>query len=197
MKKSLLLAVLVFASATIFAQGFKIGPKVGINASGLNEKKISEGFDFGYQAGLFSEIMFTKGFGIQPELLFTQTNLKRADNLSTVVPELSQVNEIKLNYLSVPVLLNFKPVKFVTFQVGPQFSMLRNKEQSLGSNATAAFKSGDVALLGGVQLKVLSFRIYARYAVGLSDVSNLQSATNAAATGWKTRSIQAGVGLAL
>lgn len=193
MKKLYVLMTAVLFSINLSAQGFKIGPKLGANISGNTGLQFEKGFNFGYHAGLFSEIMLTDKFGIQPEALWSQVNLKSANNLNQIYsPSLGDLQDIRLQYLSIPVLLNIRPVKLITIQAGPQYSILVDKSKSFTSNAQSAFKSGDFSMVAGLQLKVLSFRVYGRYAIGLSSINDL-----AADEKWKSQTLQIGVGLAL
>ena len=84
MKKIFLsaLAVIAFTSVTL-AQGFHIGGKVGANMGKIDGESFSDEFKLGYQLGGFAEIDFTKVFGIQPELLWSQTNTKVTDEALT------------------------------------------------------------------------------------------------------------------
>ena len=77
-------------------------------------------------------------------------------------------------------------------QVGPQFGILIDQNKNMLQNGQDAFKKGDFSMLGGVQLKLLKFRVYGRYAVGLNDISNIGNKDE-----WKSQSIQLGVGVAL
>jgi hypothetical protein len=56
----------------------------------------------------------------------------------------------------------------------------------------SAFKSGDFSMLAGVQLKVLAFRIYGRYAIGLTNINEIPNQD-----AWKSRTLQLGIGLGL
>jgi len=193
MKKLYVLMAAVLFSINLSAQGFKIGPKLGANISGNTGLQFEKGFNFGYHAGLFSEIMLTDKFGIQPEALWSQVNLQSANNLSAIYsPSLGNLQDIKLTYLSIPLMLNIRPVKLITIQAGPQYSILVDKSKSFAANAQSAFKSGDFSMVAGLQLKVLSFRVYGRYAIGLSSINDL-----AANDKWKSQTLQIGVGLAL
>ncbi|MFN5931463.1 MAG: hypothetical protein ACK42F_07725, partial [Sphingobacteriales bacterium] len=91
---------------------------------------------------------------------------------------------------SIPVLLNFKPITFVTFQAGPQFSLLMSKEKTLLQNGQAAFKSNNVSMLAGVQLNLFQFRIYGRYGIGLTNENNINTQDK-----WNNRGIQVGAGI--
>ena len=72
MKKVLFFIILVFLNALfLHAQEFKIGGKVGANVTGLTGIQFDQGFNFGYHAGGFAEIMLSKKWGIQPEVLWS------------------------------------------------------------------------------------------------------------------------------
>ena len=196
MKKVLFFIILVFLNALfLHAQEFKIGGKVGANVTGFTGIQFDQGFNFGYHAGGFAEIMLSKKWGIQPEVLWSQTSVTPSSSFVALRPDLANLATIKLNYINIPVLLTIKPVKLISFQVGPQFGILRDKNQSFTGNAASAFKSGDLSLLGGAQLNLLGFRIYGRYAIGLTDINDIQNV--ATAEKWKSKTLQIGVGLAL
>jgi hypothetical protein len=108
------------------------------------------------------------------------------------VYQFNKVSKVQLKYLSIPIMLNYKPVKYLTLQAGPQFGILTNKSKTLVQNGQAAFKSGDLSILGGVQVNISHLNIYARYAVGLSNLNDIDNKEK-----WKSQSIQLGVGLTL
>lgn len=56
-------------------------------------------------------------------------------------------------------------------------------------NGQNAFKSGDFAMVGGVQLNFNVLRIYGRYAVGLNNLNDVSNQNN-----WKSQQIQMGMG---
>jgi hypothetical protein len=193
MKRIIFLTMFVVASLMGNAQGFSFGPKVGANITGISGLQFKKGFEFGYHIGGFAEVMLSEKIGIQPEVLWSQTSLTTSSSLSdlysTSLPELTKIN---LNYISIPLLLNIRPTKFITFQVGPQFGILQDKKNSVATNVQSAFKSGDFSMLAGVQLKVLAFRIYGRYAIGLTNINEIPNQD-----AWKSRTLQLGIGLGL
>ena len=172
----LLLALAIVTSTLTFAQGFHIGVKGGVNMYKIDGKSFSEEFKHSYNAGLFTEINFSKKVGIQPEILWnqaqTQTSTKFKDIYDGGVSELKGVT---LNYLSIPLLLNLSPSRFVTFQAGPQFGVLINKDQNLLQNGKNAFKSGDLSMLGGVQFNLGGFKLGGRYTVGLTNINDIDN----------------------
>lgn len=188
--KLLLLAIIFSISNAAFSQKFNIGFKGGANINKLDGKSFSDEFSFGYQLGGFFSIGGKK-FAIQPEILFNQVNVDTSSTFSSVY-KFNQVDKIQLKYLSIPILLNYKPVKFITLQAGPQFSVLMNKSNTLLENGRNAFKAGDFSMLGGVQLNISHFLVYGRYAVGLSNLNDIDNREK-----WKSQGFQIGVGLKL
>jgi Outer membrane protein beta-barrel domain len=194
MNKYLIILAVTFISIGASAQGIKFGPKLGANMGKIDGAGFDEKYTLGYHVGGFVQINFSKKLGIQPEVLWNQINADTATNIRQVYQNLANQNlkNPQLNYLSIPVLLNYSPVKLITLQAGPQFGILLNKSDNLLENGENAFKNGDLSLLGGVQLNLLKLRIHARYVVGLNDISDVNNTDK-----WRNQGIQIGVGLAL
>ncbi len=189
--KLLILAIFSIIGHAAFSQKLKIGFKGGANINKLTGKSFSDQFSYGYHLGGLVAVGVSKKFAIQPEILFNQVNVDTSSNFSTVY-NFNNVTKIRLKYLSIPILLNFKPIKFITLQAGPQFGILMNKSKTLLENGKEAFKGNDFSMLAGVQLNVMHLNIYARYAVGLSNLNDIDNKEK-----WKSQSIQLGVGLTL
>lgn len=169
------------------AQGFHLGIKAGANLFKIDGESFSQEFQYGYAAGVFSEIYFTPTLGIQPEVMFNQTNYRTASSFSQVY-QVSGFDDIKgkLDYLSIPVLLNIRPIPFLSLLIGPQFGILLNPNEHLVDNAQQAFTKGAVSAVGGAQLNLASVKIGARYVIGLTDINNIQgSDVNWKNQGWQ------------
>lgn len=183
-------ALLLFAFTSSLAQGFHIGVKGGVNMFNINDQAFKDGFQFGYNLGGFAEINFTKKWGLQPELLWSQNAYKTATDIQQVIPgSVSNLN-VQLNYLQVPLLLSFRPSKLIAFQVGPQFGTLINKDKSIFNNTVGSFKSGDFSMLAGAQLNLGSLRLGGRYVIGLNELGDITTETS-----WKNRGWQLYAGL--
>jgi len=190
-KKLVLVSAFAFLGAAAFSQGLKIGIKAGASMNKISGKSFKEQFTFGYQLGGFAEIKLSSKFGIQPEVLFGQVNLDTSSSFSSIY-QFNNVSNIKLKYISIPLLLNYKLTPGIVLQAGPQFGILRDPDKSLLKNGADAFKTGDFSMLGGVQVKLANFRIYGRYAIGLNNLDNIGDKDK-----WKSQSIQLGVGFTL
>jgi len=189
--KSIVLSLLLLTFAVIQsrAQGIHLGVKGGANIFKIDGQGYDQGFQFGYNAGAFAEINFTDKWGIQPELLWNQTNYRTGTNFHDVVPDGVDDVKGKLNYLSVPLLLSFRPAKIISFQAGPQFGILLNQDKSLVNNTKEAFKKGDLSLVGGVQLNLASVVVGGRYVVGLNNINDVTSDNS-----WKNQGFQVYLG---
>lgn len=180
-------AALMFFTVVSNAQGFHLGAKAGANLGKIEGQSFKDGFNLGYQLGGFAEIDFTKGFGIQPEVLFSQTNTTVTDE---PLSGLKSGEKINLNYINVPVLLRFNPSKILTINVGPQFSILTNNHKTTAGNVVDAFKGGDFAMVAGAQVNLGMLRVYGRYNIGLSNINDVSDSEK-----WKSQQVQFGVGI--
>ena len=188
-----LLAAL-FISSAVMAQ-FHIGVKGGTNITKVDGHSFKDKFQYGYHVGAFAEIGLGEKLGIQPEVLFNQYSTTLDSNYNHIYENIftSGQRNVKLNYLSIPILLNYKLLgNFLSLQAGPQFSLLMKQDKTLLQNGADAFKKGDFSMLGGVQLKLSAIRITGRYAIGLNNISDIDNKDE-----WKSQGFQVSLGLAL
>ncbi|MDQ6904036.1 MAG: PorT family protein [Bacteroidota bacterium] len=185
------LAFLLFIGPSVFSQSFSLGIKGGANLGKISGQSFKDQFALGYHAGVFASIGLGKKFAIQPEVLFSQTNVDTTSKFSDVYA-FNNIGKIQLKYLTIPILLNYKIAPILTLQAGPQFGILLDKNNTLLQNGQNAFKSGNFALAAGLQLNLLKFKVYGRFIGGQTDINNFGSGET-----WKTQSIQLGVGFAL
>jgi hypothetical protein len=172
---------------------FHIGAKAGANIIKIDGKSFKDQFRYGYHAGGFAEIGLTNKIGIQPEVMFNQYTTKVDSNFSNVYHNVLNQGNIKLNYLSIPILLNVKLLgNFLTLQAGPQYSVLIQKSKTLLQNGVNAFKNGDFAMIGGAQIKVGGIRLDGRYVVGLKNINDIDNQNK-----WKSQGFQLSAGIAL
>ncbi|MEO6820606.1 MAG: porin family protein [Ginsengibacter sp.] len=190
-KKIISFAVLLFIFSAGFSQGFTIGIKGGANLGKISGKAFKDKYTSGFQVGGFVTVPLAAGFAIQPEVLFNQTNVDTASGFSGVY-SFNKIGNIRVNTLSIPIMLNYNLNKYFTLQAGPQFGVVISQDKDLLQNGKDAFKSGNFSLAGGVQLNFLKFRVYGRFVGGLTNLDNVGSKES-----WKVNGIQLGVGLAL
>lgn len=194
MKSLFLSAILaLFFFSFTNAQGFGVGVKVGTNINKMQGQSFKDQFTYGYSAGAYADIKLSNKWSIQPEVLFNQVSVDTSDKFSDLYDiNADKVSKIKLKYLSIPLLLNYNISKGISLQAGPQYGILMDQSKNLLQNGKEAFKKGDFSLLGGLQIKLSSIRIYGRYAVGLNNINDIDNKDQ-----WKNQSIQLGIGLTL
>ena len=113
-----LFVVSAFSITKISAQGFHLGIKAGANLASLNGRSFDDGFNWGFMAGAFTEFNLNSRWGIQPELLFSQTKTQTASDFSSIVNEATNVGlnnqSVSLNYMSIPILVSWKPIPLIS-----------------------------------------------------------------------------------
>lgn len=188
---SLFAALLI--SQAMMAQ-FHLGIKGGANITKIDGKSFKDQFRYGYSLGGFMELRLGNKLVLQPEVLFNQYSTRLDSNYKNIYHDVFDGNSnIKLNYISIPILLNYKLIgSFLSLQAGPQFGILIDQNRTVLQNGGDAFKKGELSMLGGVQFKVGPMRINGRYAIGLNNISDIADNDK-----WKNQGFQVSVGLAL
>jgi hypothetical protein len=184
----------LFISQVMMAQ-FHIGFKAGTNITKVDGQSFKNQFRYGYHIGAFAEIGMGEKLMLQPEVLFNQVSSTLDSNYKNIYSDVffSDQSKVRLGYLSIPILLDYKLIgNFLMLQAGPQFGILINKNKDLVKNGVDAFSHGDFSMVGGVQLKLSSIRVGARYVVGLSNINDIDNRDK-----WKNQGLQVSLGLAL
>jgi hypothetical protein len=85
-------------SAATRAQSFQLGAKLGANFGKIDGESFKQGYNFGYVLGGYVDLGINKTIGIQPELLFSQTNT----TVDSGFNHLPKPQDVHLNYLNIP-----------------------------------------------------------------------------------------------
>jgi hypothetical protein len=198
-KLILLLAVVLTASTIVVGQdaGFspiELGIKAGANLTTINGESFNNEYRLNYLLGGYLTLNLSNSIGIQPELEFSQVSAITSSNFNNIYGDFGHAitQNPHLDYMSIPVLLNLGG-KYFKFQVGPQYSILMNSNESFWSNGRQAFTNGDFGMDGGIWINLpFHLSLSARYVVGLENINDVNN--NDA---WKSQQIQLGLGLKL
>jgi len=156
----------------------KIGIKGGVNLSNLYVDDVKdENMKVGINIGLFSKIPMTRGFSIQPELLYSNKGSKLTyDNIIAGEGEY----RFNLNYVELPVLAVVNLTKNINIHAGPYVSFLTSANvKDLKSDGTENkvtdlkadnFNRFDYGLAGGIGFDFQNFTLGARYNYGLGEI---------------------------
>ncbi len=170
---------------------FHLGIKAGTNVNKIKGVAFDNGFNFNYLAGAFLEIG-GEGFSVSPEVIFSQSTVTYSTEGKDIIDLQNSQLKSKLNYLSIPILANIRIAGPLQLELGPQYSILTNKDETILKNGENAFKNGEFSAVGGLKINVSKFRISGRYIVGLSNVSDIADTDK-----WNNQAVQLSLGLAL
>ena len=171
MKISLIALSLFVSSTTLFAQDLNFGVKAGINVATLGNYPY-DGTDWriGWHAGLLSHIHVTPAFSLQPEIVYSSQGAK----LSNYINNEEDLN-LKLNYVNIPILLQYNFNNGFRLQGGPQVGFLTGVADKVGDNelnsvGTNDFNSIDFSIpLGVSYLAHSGLGADARYNIGITN----------------------------
>jgi hypothetical protein len=146
MKKTLIMSIIFvsFGIMSIAQSGdsddrnmMTFGIKAGMNYSNVWDER---GEDFradskaGFAGGVFLGIPIGTYFGFQPELLISQKGFQASGTFLTLPYSYKRTT----TYLDVPLQIQFKPIEYITFVAGPQYSYLMHAKNvyKLGGTTT-------------------------------------------------------------
>ena len=166
-KLGLAVTIILFSTFLLQAQETNFGVKVGYNSSSV---KITNNDDYdsksGFHVGGLAHIHITSHFAVQPELVFsTQGGESPNGNV-----------KLNLNYLNIPVALQYMVADGFRLQTGPQLGFLLSAENKVGDveiDVDDSFSSIDFSWLFGASYIFSSgIGIDARYNLGINDISD-------------------------
>ena len=161
MKKVFLLIVAVASFATIQAQT-KFGIKAGANLANFSGDVDGNKMKIGFNAGGFAKIGLTESLSLQPELVFSAQGAKFEDE--------GEEAKYKLNYLNVPILVQYNFKGGFYAETGPQIGFLMSAKAE-DVDVKDAFKSTDFAWsIGAGFLTQANFGFNARFNLGLANI---------------------------
>jgi hypothetical protein len=164
MKKAIaIMLVFILAPLAIYAQpGIGFGIKGGANFANQNVKDVSTKTVTDYHFGGYLNVNFSDKFGITPEVLYTANGTKW--------------NDVKLDYdyIAIPVMIRFMPIKLISIEVGPQFSFLTKAEVEEVGDVKDQLKNNDFGLAFGAGVHLpFGLNAGARYVLGFTNISEV------------------------
>jgi hypothetical protein len=186
MKKTIALIMMCGTlSIGAFAQGASFGIKGGLNlaketatGSGLS---ISSDSRTSFHFGVYTTIMFSDKFGLQPELLYSGQGAGSGSSAD------------KFSYLAIPIMLKYHVNPIFSLQAGPQLGFLMSAT-SAGTDVKDQMNSTDFAGAFGLGVDLpMGLNFAARYVPGFS---NILKSTPSGVT-LKNETIQISVGFTI
>lgn len=171
MKKVFFITAMVTGSLMLKAQTHvELGLKGGLNVATLSTESSNSNIDprISVNLGGLAHIHITEEFAVQPELLFSGQGAKQT--ISNVE------HKTNLNYLQIPVLLQYMIGTGFRLETGPQLGFLlsaNNKAGDVTVDVKDGYKKTDVAwVFGAGYLTSSGFGIDARYNLGLAKIND-------------------------
>jgi len=177
--------LIMTASSTLMAQSnpnptARVGIKGGLNVSNLYINDVNDNnARFGFNGGLYGQILSSEVFAIQPELLYS-TKGSQADYGGII----NSTVRFNLNYLDLPVLAVFKLGPSAEIHAGGYASYLLSANIDYKGNVGNGtdkidrdqLNTFDYGLVGGFGLNFGPVQVGARYNYGLVKIANSSNA---------------------
>ncbi|RFS26359.1 PorT family protein [Chitinophaga silvatica] len=191
--KKLLSVFLLFSFISVHAQRtIHYGVKFDGGLYKLDGEGIQSKYTLGGQIGVFGYRDFSSRWGFASELMVSQANPKKAGDFAAkyIYTSNSMANtSIRLNYLTIPLLIRYNINQIVSLNAGPQYSFLFFEDENLLTYNRVAFKRSDFAAAAGFTLTFDKLHVFGRYLWGLSDINNIDDRYK-----WKSQQAQLGLG---
>ncbi|WP_223033534.1 porin family protein [Hanstruepera marina] len=177
-------------------QGFSFGPKAGVNFATLTGDVEDAEMRIGFHIGGAAEYMFNQNMGLQAELLFSAQGAKNEYTESSsqggVDYYLKEKEEVKLNYINIPVMFKYYIVNGFNVEAGPQVGILASAkseyeyEERVTSGGNTVTDSGSAKVDIDDEVSSIDFGLNfglgyrmdnglnfgARYNLGLSNIND-------------------------
>ncbi|HLI92395.1 MAG TPA: outer membrane beta-barrel protein, partial [Puia sp.] len=151
--------LLTLTAAHSYAQkSMEWGLKAGGNYFKVGGRSFDNTYNISFSGGAYADLNYTSKFSLQPELLFNQVLCKTSQGFTQIYSNLQPVGFqlVSLDYIALPVLLEYRPVPLVSVIIGPQYSYLIAQTQGLLRAETNenAFHHSELALVFGAELNM-------------------------------------------
>ncbi|PTT26322.1 PorT family protein [Chryseobacterium sp. HMWF028] len=171
--KKLILGLALVAGTFTFAQKtststassspVRFGLKAGLNISSISNSDLNS--KAGFYGGVFANIPVAQDFSVQPEVLYSGMGGKAKSNND---------GKINMDYIAVPVMLQYNLIPNLYVEAGPQFGFLvsaKAKSNGVSVDIKDNVKTFDFGIgLGAGYYFTQNIGVNVRYTAGLSDV---------------------------
>ncbi len=174
MKTKMMILLLAGFSFSIFATAqlnqFTPGIKGGLSSARLSgftgDNRISA------HVGFFLHHTINNHWCFQPELLYSGEGQR-------YIASSGEERTLALDYVQLPLMFQYFPIKQLYFEFGPQFGLLVSAQDNGANekiNSKSDFTNGQVGLNLGVGVNITpQFGFYGRYSFGATDVSKFDN----------------------
>ena len=159
--------------AQLSIQSYEIGAKGGGNFFKIGGRSFDNKTYPSFNAGGYVDLNFTPQWSLQGELLWSEVIAQTSDEYNQIYPG-GISSKIYNNYMSLPILVAFKPAPEISILVGPEYGYLVSQTSGVFPGKDA-FSKSDFSLVFGGQLNLGAVKFGARYSVGLNNINGINS----------------------
>lgn len=158
----------LMATSVLQAQHMNVGIKGGLNLYNVINQDSNDGEPItGYHVGLIGHFHLNDKFALQPELVFSTEGAKLIDN--------GIKSQLNLNYVNVPILLQYMFDNGFRFYAGPQLGFLVSAKSNYDNSEIDRINDfSNMEMAASLGLSYINpnsnFGIDARYNMGLSNI---------------------------
>lgn len=199
--RKLFLGLGIVISGFAFSQQF--GLKVGLNVSDINNG--ASGTDMKAKTGLYvgvtATIPVSDEFSVQPELIYNQLGAKtNLYDFGGIIGNVSTTT--KLDYISLPVMLQYNFPSNFYLELGPEFSYMVSAKQGLSTSIISPSTDINMDYLNRLNVGAgfgagynlnKNIGISARYTLGLTGLGKNGNVTDYFLDSAKNNNLQVGV----
>jgi hypothetical protein len=167
--KKISLVVMGLALTTMsFAQHVQFGLKAGVNLADIDDSQAPTDKRTAYHFGALAHIHLSRSWAIQPEVVYSAQGAE--------YNEAAYNGTDKVNYINVPVLIQYMTPQGLRFQAGPQVGFLtsakfKNRVDENEIDIEDVFDNADFSVALGVgYLTPIGLGVDARYNLGVNNV---------------------------
>ncbi|TCJ18991.1 PorT family protein [Flaviaesturariibacter flavus] len=170
MKKSVFALLALAGGIAARAQAPQIGFKAGLNIATISTKQGTVSNKLSGHGGIMVHAHVSPNFAIQPELLYSGQGTKQQ--------YLGQNFDWNLNYLNVPIMLQYMVADGLRIEAGPQVGLLLSAKVKNGGGSTDIkndLKQADFGVgIGFGYVSSMGLGAGARYNFGLTNINKNQ-----------------------
>ena len=166
MKQAIIISLLFCLSVGAAHAQFELGAKGGINFSDVSN--LSGSNRVSGHLGLFAHKTLDPHWCIQPELLYSWQGQK--------FPLGNDEHTLALDYIQIPVMVQYFPIKQLYVEFGPQLAFLTSAKVKMSDGSKVEiddhYSAADFSINVGLgYMATQKLGIYARYVAGVTDIT--------------------------
>ena len=175
MKKISLVVMGLALTSMSFAQHVQFGLKAGVNLADIDDSQAPTKMRTGYHFGGLAHIHLNRTWAIQPEVVYSAQGAE--------YHEAAYNGTDKVNYINVPILVQFMTPQGIRIEAGPQVGFLtsakfKNRADENEIDIKNTFDNADFSVaLGLGYLTPIGLGIDARYNLGVNNVYKNENPT--------------------